>query len=339
MQHRMGVGPLLDARGRLVERGYATSEVRTYDRSAIKAGALRIKEWDYYCILTPRFGLALTVADNGYLGFLGTSWLDLEQKTAANHGAIIPWSMGKMKLPASADSGDISQRKGDLELSFRHEAGGRRLTVNDPAFANGKGLHGELWLDQPDMDRMVVATPFPNVPKAFYYNQKINCMPARGKITLGEETYQFSPESAFAVLDWGRGVWTYNNTWYWGSASGLVKGRPFGFNIGYGFGDTSAASENMLFVDGKAHKLDHVTFHMPEGAPDSALWKFTSNDNRFEMDFAPIINRHQTTDLGILKTAQDQVFGLFSGRVILDDGSQMTVKDLPGFAEEVRNRW
>ena len=186
---------------------------------------------------------------------------------------------------------------------------------------------------------MVVATPFPNAPKAFYYNQKINCMPARGKITLGEETYQFSPESAFAVLDWGRGVWTYNNTWYWGSASGLVKGRPFGFNIGYGFGDTSAASENMLFVDGKAHKLDHVTFHMPEGAPDSALWKFTSNDNRFEMDFAPIINRHQTTDLGILKTAQDQVFGLFSGRVILDDGSQMTVKDLPGFAEEVRNRW
>ena len=144
MQHRMGEGPLLDARGRLVERGYATSEVRTYDRSAIKAGALRIKEWDYYCILTPRFGLALTVADNGYLGFLGTSWLDLEQKTATNHGAIIPWSMGKMKLPASADSGDISQRKGDLELSFRHEAGGRRLTVNDPAFANGKGLHGEL---------------------------------------------------------------------------------------------------------------------------------------------------------------------------------------------------
>lgn len=112
--------------------------------------------------------------------------------------------MGKMKLPASADSGDISQRKGDLELSFRHEAGGRRLTVNDPAFANGKGLHGELWLDQPDMDRMVIATPFPKAPKAFYYNQKINCMTARGKITLGEETYQFSPESAFAVLDWGR---------------------------------------------------------------------------------------------------------------------------------------
>lgn len=54
-----------------------------------KRAPLRIKEWDYYCILTPRFGLALTVADNGYLGFLGTSWLDLEHKTATNHGAII----------------------------------------------------------------------------------------------------------------------------------------------------------------------------------------------------------------------------------------------------------
>ena len=66
------------------------------------------------------------------------------------------------------------------------------------------------------------------------------------------------------MLDWGRGVWTYHNTWYWGSASGQVDGVPFGWNIGYGFGDTSAASENMLFYGGKAHKLSQVTFHIPQ---------------------------------------------------------------------------
>ena len=43
-----------------------------------------------------------------------------------------------------------------------------------------------------------------------------------------------------------------------------MNGKPFGFNIGYGFGDTSAASENMLFYDGTAHKLDDVTFHIPK---------------------------------------------------------------------------
>lgn len=93
MQHRMASGPLLDARGELVERGWATKEVRQYRRSAIRANGLRVKEWDYYCILTPDYGLALTAADNGYLGFLGTSWMDLRARTAA-WSAPQGWSTG-----------------------------------------------------------------------------------------------------------------------------------------------------------------------------------------------------------------------------------------------------
>lgn len=339
MQTRMGTGPLLDARGRLVERGWATEEVRQYQRAAIRANGLRIKEWDYYCILTPDFGLALTVADNGYLGFLGTSWMNFRNRTAVNDGAVIPFPFGRMRLPESADGGDIVQEHKDMTLTFRHEPGGRRLMVDAPRFQGGKGLKGELWLDQLPMDRMVIATSFPRAPKAFYYNQKINCLAATGDVSIGDETFRFEPEMAFGVLDWGRGVWTYNNVWYWGSASGKSGGQSVGFNIGYGFGDTSAASENMLFVDGKAHKLDQVTFLMPAGAPDSAPWHFTSNDGRFEMRFEPVVNRHHTTDLGLFKTAQDQVFGLFSGLAVLDDGTVLKIDSLPGFAEEVRNRW
>ena len=59
-----------------------------------------------------------------------------------------------------------------------------------------------------------------------------------GAVTVGGETHAFEPASAFGILDWGRGVWTWDNTWYWGSASGLHEGRPFGFNIGHGFGET-----------------------------------------------------------------------------------------------------
>ncbi|MFN4184846.1 MAG: DUF2804 domain-containing protein [Hyphomonas sp.] len=339
MQRKMGPGLLLDACGHLAERGWATHEVRQYDRAAIRANSMRIKEWDYYCILTPEFGIALTVADNAYLGFLGVSWMDLKAGTAVNEGGVIPWPMGRMRLPASADIGDIIQETSAIKLAFRHEPGGRRLTLDAPNFAKGAGLKGELWLDQPEMDRMVIATPFPKAPKAFYYNQKINCLPAAGNVILGGTAHRFEPHTAFGVLDWGRGVWTYSNTWYWGSASGKAGGRTVGFNIGYGFGDTSAASENMLFVDGIAHKLDQVTFHMPAGAPDSAPWQFTSNDERFVMTFQPIVNRHHTTDLGLFKTSQDQVFGLFSGNATLDDGSILRIEALPGFAEEVRNRW
>ncbi|MBR5191015.1 MAG: DUF2804 family protein, partial [Clostridia bacterium] len=34
--------------------------------------------------------------------------------------------------------------------------------------------------------------------------------------------------------------------------------------MGYVFGDKSAATENILFYDGVAHKLDDIYFNMPE---------------------------------------------------------------------------
>ena len=68
MQHRITTpGPLHDEHGHLIEAGYATSLIKTYDKSRIAANRLRIKEWDYYCVCTDKFALALTIADNGYM--------------------------------------------------------------------------------------------------------------------------------------------------------------------------------------------------------------------------------------------------------------------------------
>ena len=156
------------------------------------------------------------------------------------------------------------------------------------------------------------------------------------------ERYDFEPDSSFAVLDWGRGVWTYHNTWYWGSASGLVNGADFGFNIGYGFGDTSAATENMLFYQGKAHKLSKVDFGIPmKDRKEDYLspWKFTSDDGRFEMNFLPILDRASCTDAKLIKSDQHQVFGRFTGTAVLDDGTRLQIENLMGFAEKVENKW
>ena len=167
-------------------------------------------------------------------------------------------------------------------------------------------------------------------------------MPAKGLVKFDGKEYLFDDKTSFAVLDWGRGVWTYSNTWYWGSLSGLVDSQPFGFNIGYGFGDTSCASENMLFYKRKAHKLSQVTFNIPmkDGKEDYMKpWTFTSDDGRFEMDFVPIIDRASCTDVKIICSDQHQVFGLFTGTAILDNGEKINIKDMLGFAEKVRNKW
>ena len=159
---------------------------------------------------------------------------------------------------------------------------------------------------------------------------------------LHPRDYKCNPADTFAVLDWGRGVWTYDNTWYWGSASGLVDNHPFGFNIGYGFGDTSAASENVILFDGKIHKLSRVMFNIPmkNGKEDYiSPWTFTSDDGRFEMQFIPVMDRASKTDLGVICSDQHQVFGRFNGKVILDDRNELLIQNLTGFAEKVHNNW
>jgi hypothetical protein len=188
------------------------------------------------------------------------------------------------------------------------------------------------------MDTMVIATPWSDNKKAFYYNQKINCMRASGKASFDGKDYVFNPETDFGTLDWGRGVWTYDNTWYWGSGNGVIEGKPFGFNIGYGFGNTAAASENILFYDGVAHKLDDVIFNIPD---DSYMkpWTFTSSDGRFEMDFVPVLDRAAKISLGVIVTDQHQVFGKMSGKAMLDDGKVLEIKDLLCFAEDVHNKY
>jgi len=97
---------------------------------------------------------------------------------------------------------------------------------------------------------MTIATSWSEKRKAFYLNTKVNCMPARGTVKIGNDLIELNPEQNFATLDWGRGFWTYINTWYWSSASGTLNGETFGWNFGYGFTDRSPATENVIFYKG-----------------------------------------------------------------------------------------
>ena len=343
MQRRiMTPGPLHDENGRLVEVGWATELIKMYDRSRIAVGRLRLKEWDYYAIVNDRFALALTVDHNGYMTMDSISFLNFEEKSQVTASKISLPCIAKRDLPPSSEKGDIRVHGKGYELIFENDGKSRLLHGYMDNFSGRDKISFDLLLTEAPRESMVIVTPYKDHPEAFYYNQKINCMRVFGKIEYQGNQYRCSPDDTFAVLDWGRGVWTYDNTWYWGSASGLHEGVSFGFNIGYGFGDTSAASENVLFYNGEIHKLSEVRFNIPikDGKEDyMSPWTFTSDDGRFEMSFDPVMDRAAKIDLKLIASDQHQVFGKFSGTAVLDDGRELEIRNLMGFAEKVRNKW
>ena len=336
---------LLDSNGNIAEPGFAKRLLWQYSRDDIKAPKIRIKEWDYYYIGNQDYALCLALSDAGFVICLSVSHLEFgKNPVQTNDSELGFFPLGKLNLPATSEVGDVRAKVGTLDMNFENDGTKRRLSGTYKNYCNTKKtLTFDITLTEIPEESMVIATPF-DKDKHFYYNQKINCMRADGFFEFDGRRYEFNRENgSLATLDWGRGVWTYDNTWYWGSGQMVLEdGNIFGFNIGYGFGNTSAASENMLFYNGKSHKLEDITFNIPmENGTYKYMepWTFTSSDGRFEMTFKPIIDRQAPVDLKLICMIPHQVFGLISGTAILDNGTKIEVKDKLVFAERVHNKW
>ena len=340
MQHKLSKGPLLDAEGNLSEAGYAFELVKEYKRENIKAGKSRIKEWDYYFIQDGEYGIALTIDDNSYMGMASVSVLDFKNKKENTKSYISWFTFGKVGLPSSSENGDTKMENKAYGMLFANKNGERRLVCKMKNVAKNQDFECDIKLEQTNKNSMVIATPFEK-KKHFYYNQKINLLKASGYFKFGALKHQLNND-ALGVLDWGRGVWTYKNTWYWSSLNAIYQGHRIGFNLGYGFGDTSAASENMFFYDDKAFKLEDVIFNIPKNEKGKldfmSPWSFTSEKGDINLVFEPIIDRYANTNALIIQSKQHQVFGYFSG-LITADGKHYTFEKLLGFAEMVTNRW
>ena len=341
MQRQLSAGKLLNATGNLNEAGYSTSLIKEYDRKDIKAGKWRIKEWDYYYVGNKKYGVALTIADNSYMSLCSLSFLDFEKPFDITKSVMKWFTFGKTNLPSSSKKGNIFFKNKTVEMSFKHENNKRHLTCSWKGFTKDKkDVRLDLYLEETNKDSIVVATPF-DKDQHFYYNQKINLLKCNGYVKVGEEIFDFN-DNTYGVLDWGRGVWTYKNTWYWSSLSGEFEGKKIGFNLGYGFGNNSTHSENIFFYDNKSHKLEDVHFDIPfdKHGKDSFMepWKFRSSIGDINLTFTPILNRHANMNVGIIKSLQNQVFGKFSGYIVVE-GKEFFFTDMLGFAEKVTNKW
>ena len=342
MQHQLSKGPLLDKKGNLVEAGYAFSLDKEYNRKAIKGAFGRIKEWDYYFISDENYGVALTIDDNSYMGLVSVSVLDFKNKTDITKSYMYWLPFGEVGFPSSSKDGNVIKNGKKYQMFFENKNGKRHLKCSMKNVSKGKDFFCDLVIRETTDKSMVIATPFKK-KRHFYYNQKINLLSVSGTFKYGDLTYQFSKDKTLGVLDWGRGVWTYSNTWYWSSLNSYTKdGHRVGFNLGYGFGDTSKASENMFFYDDEAYKLEDVVFNIPKNEKGKHQflnkWKFENEDKSINLEFSPIIDRYSNTNALIIQSNQHQVFGYFSGEIKVDNKT-FKIDHLLGFAEMVKNRW
>lgn len=330
-------GNLLSKEGTLLQRGYSTGAVLTYNRDRIKAPPWRIKEWDFYQVSNDDYCLQMTIGHVSYAGSISVKLFEFATGKHFEITKLLALPFNRLQMPGSAEHGNLAYRRKNMFIEFQVSGGERRL-ICKASGKNSPSIAFDIQLSQPDHTSLVIATPFDEHPSMFYYNHKINCMPASGVVHIDNKEYLFDPKDSFGLLDWGRGVWPFHQEWYWGNGSCYVEGKRFGFNIGHGFGNTSSATENMLFYDGTAHKLGEVIFDLSAGGYMSKK-QVTSDDGRFEMEFTPIYDQITATKILFVDNSCHQLFGTFTGKAILDDGRIIEVKDMVAFIEHAVNNW
>jgi hypothetical protein len=297
----------------------------------------RIKRWDYYGFTTSDHFFSATLADLGYAGQVFIYLIDFISGEYHEATLTLPLSRG-IAIPRNSSEGDSTFDNGKVRLTFRHEAERRHISVVWPQFA-GKDLAADVRLHlSPDHESLTIVVPM-NSTRRFYYNRKINCLPAEGHLTWGDARIDFKPTDTLGNLDWGRGIWDYRSFWVWASASGfLPDGRTVGLNLGFGFGDTSQATENALILNGRLHKFGQVDFQY-SSHNFKEPWKMASPDGRLQLEFTPFVERVASANLLLITSEVHQLFGRYRGTVVTDDGEVIQLAGLIGWAEEHHARW
>lgn len=322
---------ILDKNGIPLQYGYNTKCVCDFNRDVIGFCKGRLKEWDFYQISNAEWMMQLTIGHAAIGGTANFTILNLLNGYRKEYTIPILCPIGKLNMPGNADKYTVIDHRQKNGNMMRFEVGEKHRKL---IARNKSGLKLNLHLTD-NCEGVLVCTPFSKI-QHFYYNYKKNCMEVTGTVEFDGKKVTFSPKDSFALIDWGRGILPYSHKWWWGNGSHRMEdGKLFGFNIGV-FGDTSNATENMLFYDKKAYKLDEVFVDKKDWM---SKWQFGSSDGRFEMEFTPVYDNHTHLNFVIVNNECHQVWGKFNGKAVIGDDTVLEIKDMTAFTEFAINHW
>ena len=345
---------LLSSDGTVSIPGWSRYPVWIYDRRDIRASSLRISEWDRYLIIDDELCLELYMADLGYAGVLSASLIDMYG--LSNHGKkgatgtptemcneqITAFTRGRMGLVAGSASGTQDFRIGGSHMRFAATPGRRRVRARIRDFYEGEDLQIDLRLLHPDRESLCTAGSWGDRSGSFLYTQRVHCLPVRGAVEIGKRCIKFEPERNSSILEWGRAVFPADTEYSVASCSTIIDGEHFGFCLANSHAGGGSIRENALYHGGRIHKPGEVFFRISGSADGSKdymnCWSLTSAEGRFEAVFIPDFVRDTRIGRGLSSIKRKQVIGKITGTALLDDNSEIKLRDVPCVMEIASSR-
>jgi Protein of unknown function (DUF2804) len=226
-----------------------------------------LKRWRYVGVYTPE--LMLCVGDARVAG--------------------VPQRWWAIALP----DGTLLERTTTGRGGVRLDPGRVRVTAPSGGRANADAVEIDLVLDErPGVE---IVSPHGG---SYIWTRKQGGIPARGRVRIGKREWQLA---AAAIVDESAGYHARHTRWHWSAGVGIgAGGEPVAWNLVDGVHDATRESERTVWVDGRAHEVEPVTF-----AEDLS--------SVGELRFSQWAERVDDTKRLIFHSRYRQPFGTFSG--------------------------
>jgi hypothetical protein len=296
------------------------------------------KRWDYWAILAGDLVVSSVYSDIDHLGLADVWWVDLTTGVTGGHAIVAP--SDAIELPEHPGTAPLRVDRDGLDLSIVDDAAGTRL-VASWSEADGRPGHLDVLVAlPPGHESLNVVIPWDD--RVFNYTSKHQARPAVGTLSVGDRQWSIGgagePE-AWGVLDVGRGRWPKEIQWNWGGGAGRCGDHVVGLQIGAKWTEGTGFTENGLIVDGRLSKLGRELRWDYDWDDPLQPWHVEDPGGQLDIVLTPRFDKHTHVEAGDLGSETHQVFGTWAGRVRTDDGLELELADLQGFAEEARQRW
>lgn len=326
---------LCDNNGKLLKSSIGWARKPIFNCN-LKGHNLRKKRWNYWYMINDSILFSVTISSLDYVGMVFAYAYDFKSGIFAEKTIAAPFGKG-CNLSQNV-CGDASFSNNSIQVYFKDVDGDTHINMSAKEF-NGHPLSADLIVHMPENhETLNVVIPWND--NVFQFTSKQNCLPVEGTVIAFGKTYTFNPETDFAGLDFGRGIWPYKIMWNWGTGSGIQEGHHIGFNLGGTWTDGTGMTENAIIIDGHITKLSENVDYIYDKDNLMAPWQIkTHNTNRVNLKFTPTYDRLAKTDALVLSSCVHQMIGSFSGTIMSDDGLEVHIESLAGCAEEHYAKW
>lgn len=311
-------------------------DLRAYSALPRRLKALRAKRWRFVGLVNPQIVAGVAVVHTGYMGSTFAYAFDLSQRKLIEFKDI-SFLARHVTFSDRLDRGEVRYEHGGDYVENRYTLGKVPSLLNVLAMTREGALEIHAEIDEDPTrtvpHQMIGPTPGGRV----VFTHKSAGLPASGRIMVGSRQYTLDPGETFAAVDHTAGYHDYHWEWRWASFGGLTtEGRRIGLNLVDPI-HHPVWQENAVWLDGRRYPVGRASFTFNK-THILAPWEILADEGRIRLQFAPLGERAETINTGLIKSAFHQPIGTFSGQLVVN-GEAVSVEGLPGVVEDHTARW